>query len=203
MNLPAILLLTVWGAVLSGFDLRWQRLPNALTLPGAGAILIYAAATDRFTTAAAGGLLLATPYLLVHVCAPDALGAGDVKLALGLGAATAMSGPQTWVWAALAAPLLTAIAGIGRMLAESRPSPLVLASGTRPDRRVDSRWQRLLCAIASPASRAGSRSGRMLFSGARERHSAVRVHRSSVGGGRLAHGPAMCVASVVALLAAR
>ncbi|MFI1912540.1 prepilin peptidase [Nocardia sp. NPDC020380] len=163
MNLPAILLLTVWGAVLSGFDLRWQRLPNALTLPGAGAILIGAAATGRFATAAAGGLLLATPYLLVHVCAPEALGAGDVKLALGLGAATALSGPQTWVWAALAAPLLTAIAGIGRTLTENS----VLSSGIHPAVR--------------PLEPTGLRAR----------------------GGRLPHGPAMCVASVVALLAAQ
>ena len=59
-----------------------------------------------------GGLLLFVPYLLVHLVSPRALGAGDVKLAFGLGAATALAGASAWVLAALLAPLLTAFVGV-------------------------------------------------------------------------------------------
>ena len=40
------------------------------------------------------------------------MGAGDVKLALGLGALTGCFGVDVWLLAALAAPLLTAAIGI-------------------------------------------------------------------------------------------
>jgi leader peptidase (prepilin peptidase)/N-methyltransferase len=39
------------------------------------------------------------------------MGAGDVKLALGLGALTGCFGADVWLLAAIAAPLLTAVAG--------------------------------------------------------------------------------------------
>ena len=48
-------------------------------------------------------------YLLVHLVAPAAMGAGDVKLAIGLGALTGCFGVDVWLLAALAAPLLTAL----------------------------------------------------------------------------------------------
>ena len=37
------------------------------------------------------------------------MGAGDVKLAIGVGALTGAFGPDVWLLAALAAPLLTAL----------------------------------------------------------------------------------------------
>ena len=40
------------------------------------------------------------------------MGAGDVKLALGLGALTGCFGADVWLLAALVAPLLTAVAGL-------------------------------------------------------------------------------------------
>jgi leader peptidase (prepilin peptidase) / N-methyltransferase len=49
---------------------------------------------------------------MVHVTAPAAMGAGDAKLALGLGALTACFGTDVWTMAAIGAPLLTAVAGI-------------------------------------------------------------------------------------------
>ncbi|WP_067691887.1 prepilin peptidase [Nocardia jejuensis] len=123
MNLPALLALTLWGAVLSWIDLRSRRLPNALTLPGAAAVLGYSCGLGRPGPAALGAVLLGVPYLLVHLVSPSALGAGDVKFALGLGAATALGGAHTWVWAALAAPVLTAVAGAGALLVRTlRPA---------------------------------------------------------------------------------
>ncbi|WP_040809577.1 prepilin peptidase [Nocardia concava] len=117
MSALPTLLFTAWCTALSTYDLRTRRLPNALTLPGAAAALGYGFATGKPVLAVLGALLLALPYLTIHLCAPHALGAGDVKLALGLGAVTALHSPQTWAWAALAAPMLTAAAGVGMLLA--------------------------------------------------------------------------------------
>ncbi len=60
----------------------------------------------------AGALCLAALYLVVHLAAPAALGAGDVKLALGCGGLTGAFGADVWVLAALGAPLLTAVLGL-------------------------------------------------------------------------------------------
>ena len=59
--------------------------------------------------ALAGAAALAGVYLLVHLVAPAAMGAGDVKLAIGLGGLTGCFGVDVWFLAALAAPLLTAL----------------------------------------------------------------------------------------------
>lgn len=105
-----------WFAALSTIDIRTRRLPDLLTAPGAVSIIAVAAATGRGPVAVGGALLLATPYLLIHLIAPAACGGGDVKLALGTGAAAACGGAQCWVWAAVGAPLLTALAGVGILL---------------------------------------------------------------------------------------
>ncbi|WP_280269072.1 prepilin peptidase [Nocardia wallacei] len=112
MTFAAFGLLAVWCAVLSAVDVRERRLPTPLTGLGALAVFGYALADGRLAAAVAGALLLSVPYLLVHLTAPAAFGAGDVKLAVGLGAATACGGGQAWAWAALGAPLLTAAAGL-------------------------------------------------------------------------------------------
>ncbi|MEZ0365724.1 prepilin peptidase [Mycobacterium sp. pUA109] len=98
----------LWLGALSGYDAVCRRLPNWLTLPGAVSILAGAALAGRGGPAAAGALALAGVYLLVHLVVPTALGAGDVKLALGVGALTGCFGVDVWVLAALGAPVLTA-----------------------------------------------------------------------------------------------
>lgn len=102
----------VWLTALTVYDLRQRRLPNALTLPGAATILIAAAFAGRGQPALLGALALATLYLGVHLMAPAAMGAGDVKLAVGLGALTGAFGVDVWMLAAIAAPLLTAGWGV-------------------------------------------------------------------------------------------
>jgi hypothetical protein len=78
-----------WLTALTGFDLARRRLPNLLTLPGAVAILGWAVTTGRAAgPALAGAAALFAGYLLIHLVAPADLGAGDVKLALGVGALT-------------------------------------------------------------------------------------------------------------------
>jgi leader peptidase (prepilin peptidase)/N-methyltransferase len=61
-------------------------------------------------------------YLAVHVVMPAGLGAGDVKLALGVGAFTGAFGVDAWVLAALAAPLLTATWAV-LVVVGRRPAP--------------------------------------------------------------------------------
>jgi leader peptidase (prepilin peptidase) / N-methyltransferase len=102
----------LWMGALSICDVRHRRLPNALTLPGAGAILLAAALAGRGLPALAGAAALAGMYLLVHLAAPAAMGAGDVKLAIGLGGLAGCFGVGVWFLAALAAPLLTALWGV-------------------------------------------------------------------------------------------
>ena len=105
-----------WAAALSVTDIRRRRLPNALTLPGAVAILAGAAAVGSAIPALLGGLALAGLYLLVHLADPTGIGAGDVKLALGLGALTGTYGFPVWFLGALGAALLTVVVGVVAML---------------------------------------------------------------------------------------
>lgn len=112
MGAGAAGLVVGWLALLSVHDLRHRRLPNMLTLPGAVLILGAAVLAGRGTSAALGALALSLLYLAVHLMDPAALGAGDVKLAIGLGALTGAFGPQVWLLGAFGAVLLTALAGI-------------------------------------------------------------------------------------------
>ncbi|WP_280508934.1 A24 family peptidase, partial [Nocardia cyriacigeorgica] len=87
MEIFALIALAAWCMALSVSDIRSRRLPDLLTGPGAAVVFAYAGCTGRLAAALAGAALLAVPYLIVHVVTPAAFGAGDVKLAIGLGAA--------------------------------------------------------------------------------------------------------------------
>lgn len=102
----------VWAAVLCRTDLRDLRLPDPLTLGGAAAILAGALLCDRGMAALCGALALTGVYLSVHLAIPTAMGGGDVKLALGVGALTGSLGMGVWLLAALAAPVVTAAVGV-------------------------------------------------------------------------------------------
>jgi leader peptidase (prepilin peptidase) / N-methyltransferase len=101
-----------WMLALSCYDIRQRRLPNWLTIPGFAVITLAAGGFGHFRAALVGAAALAAVYLLVHLLAPAAMGAGDVKLALGLGALTGCFGADAWLLAALAAPVLTVAIGI-------------------------------------------------------------------------------------------
>jgi leader peptidase (prepilin peptidase)/N-methyltransferase len=98
----------VWLAALSFYDIRERRLPNWLTMPGAAVVLGIAAVYGRGGPAMLGALALFAVYALVHLASPAAMGAGDVKLAFGIGALTGTLGTDVWVLAAIGAPMLTA-----------------------------------------------------------------------------------------------
>jgi len=75
-------------------------------------VLLVAALGGRVGPALLGAIALVVPYLVVHLIAPAAMGAGDVKLAIGVGALTGLVGVDAWVLAAISAPLLTALWGL-------------------------------------------------------------------------------------------
>ena len=106
---PAVPAVAVWVLALTVWDLRTHRLPDALTLPPAAIVLAFATAAGHGVAALVGGLGLAACYLVVHLIDPAGMGAGDVTLALGLGALTATFGTTAWTLAAAGAPLLTVI----------------------------------------------------------------------------------------------
>jgi len=98
-----------WFTALSVYDIRQRRLPNWLTLPGGAIVPAVAAVCGHGREALAGAAVLALLYLVMHLATPAGMGAGDVKLAIGVGALTGAFGFDAWVLAAIAAPLLTAL----------------------------------------------------------------------------------------------
>jgi leader peptidase (prepilin peptidase)/N-methyltransferase len=109
-----------WLAMLSLYDIRERRLPNWLTVPGALVILAVAAAAGRGVPALVGACALTGLYLVVHLAAPAAMGAGDVKLAAGVGGLTGAFGVDVWVLAAMAAPLFTAVIALVSVVRRSK-----------------------------------------------------------------------------------
>jgi leader peptidase (prepilin peptidase)/N-methyltransferase len=109
----------LWLAALSIYDIRERRLPNWLTLPGAAVILAMAAVHGRGVPAMLGAVTLFGVYAVVHLVSPTSMGAGDVKLAIGIGALTATFGSDIWLLAALGAPLLTAGLAVAALLRQS------------------------------------------------------------------------------------
>jgi leader peptidase (prepilin peptidase)/N-methyltransferase len=100
--LPVPLVVTAFAVPLLLADLRYLRLPNALTLsayPVFGAAVGVAAAhggASLAVRAGVGALVFGGAHLLVHRLRPDSLGAGDVKLSGSLGLVLGAAG-----WAAL------------------------------------------------------------------------------------------------------
>ena len=111
-----------WLVVLSLYDIRERRLPNRLTVPGAIVILLVSTAMDRGGPALMGAGALAGLYLVVHLVAPTGMGAGDVKLAAGVGGLTGAFGYDVWVLAAIAAPLFTAAIACVAVVGRSKPT---------------------------------------------------------------------------------
>ena len=107
MGAAGVCVLT-WFAGLSWYDIRERRLPNWLTVPGAVVILMCATSMGLGSPALVGAVALFAIYLALHVIAPAGMGAGDVKLAIGIGALTGAFGIDVWFLAAIWAPLLTA-----------------------------------------------------------------------------------------------
>ena len=96
-------------------DRRAHRVPNSLVIgmlaPVVLAVLVADRPFDRFMALALGAAAMASPLLLVHLVSPAAMGFGDVKLAIGLGAALGVVAPE------LALPALAAACGLTLLVA--------------------------------------------------------------------------------------
>jgi leader peptidase (prepilin peptidase) / N-methyltransferase len=103
---------STWLVLLCVYDIRERRLPNWLTMPGALAIIAVAVVAGRGVPALWGAIGLAGLYLVVHLISPASMGAGDVKLAAGVGGLTGAFGFDAWALAAVTAPLLTAAVAV-------------------------------------------------------------------------------------------
>ncbi|KUL28306.1 prepilin peptidase [Streptomyces regalis] len=96
------LLLAPVGVLLTVVDFRVRRLPNPLTLPLAGAALallgLVALVPEHagdWPTALWAALALGAGYYVLYLVNPGGMGFGDVKLALGAGAALGWYGWST------------------------------------------------------------------------------------------------------------
>ena len=114
--------IVVWMAALSIYDLRVRRLPNWLTLPGALVILVVATVQGRGGAAMLGAVSLFGLYLLVNLWSPAAMGAGDVKLAVGIGALTGSFGVEVWTLGAFGAAVLSGVWACAAALRGTRPT---------------------------------------------------------------------------------
>lgn len=102
-------LFVFWVAFLVAWDICTRKLPDHLTLPGAGLIGIWALMVEPwFLLGGVGWFLL---YLLSAVVT-GGLGGGDIKFALGLGTVAAAGGVQSWLFAVLGASLLTLLLAV-------------------------------------------------------------------------------------------
>lgn len=93
MTTAAWALALLFAALAAACDLRWRRIPNALTAPAAGIGLLLGLVSGReapVLAAAAAGWALG--YLLWRL---GAVGGGDVKLLATLGA---LLGWRLWFW---------------------------------------------------------------------------------------------------------
>lgn len=118
----------VWVAFLVSWDICTRRLPDHLTLPGAGIIGLWAVVVEPwFLMGGMGWFLL----YLVSAGVVRGIGGGDIKFALGLGTVAATGGVKAWMMAVVGASLFTiALAGV---LAVVYSHPRM---GVRVDRRV-------------------------------------------------------------------
>lgn len=126
--LPVPIAITVLGVPLAAIDLRYRRLPNALTLAAVGVIacamvaVAAGAGTAAVLPAAAwGGIGLTAAHLAVHVAAPASLGGGDVKLASSIGAVLGAVGWQAVLLGSLLASGVAFLLGTAARLLR-RPS---------------------------------------------------------------------------------
>lgn len=127
-------LLAWWCVCAATVDVLVRRLPNVLTVGGGAVIVGAALAAGHGRAALVGAALLTVPLLVVHLAAPGALGGGDVKLAVGLGAITGVAGASAWMIGALLPPVLTGVAGLIAMRRRGRGAaagagPAVLPHG--------------------------------------------------------------------------
>lgn len=115
---PALLGLAWLGAAAGVVDVRHRRLPDALTLPALpGALVLLAPLGGQAVLRGlAGAAVAVAAHAAVHLVAPRAMGAGDVKLAGPLGAVLAAASWSTLLLGAVGAALLSAFLALAGLL---------------------------------------------------------------------------------------
>lgn len=101
-----------WCVAVSIVDVAVRRLPNRFTAAGYAVVLGVSVWSGALWTAVTGSVLLAGIHLVLHLISPGTLGAGDVKLALPLGAITGLGGAQVWLLSAFLAPVITVVVAV-------------------------------------------------------------------------------------------
>ena len=112
-----------WLAVAAGaVDVRARRLPDALTLPAlpVALLLLIPVGGSAVWRGVLGAAVAAAAHLLVHLAAPAALGAGDVKLSAPLGAALGAGSWEALVVAGLLAALFSGALAAAVLVARGR-----------------------------------------------------------------------------------
>ena len=117
--LTALAVTTMTPATVAALvDWRAHRVPNTLVIltlaPVVLAVVVANEPAPLLAAVAAGAGVMALPLLLVHLLAPAAMGFGDVKLAVVLGAALGVIAPE------LAVPALAAGSGLTLLAASCR-----------------------------------------------------------------------------------
>lgn len=112
--LPVPLLLGWLAVPLAAVDLARRRLPDAFTLPAypllglaVGLAAVLGSGPGLGLRAVTGVLLFGGAHILIYLCSPRALGAGDVKLAGSLGAVLGAVGWSALVVGATIAAFIT------------------------------------------------------------------------------------------------
>ncbi|MFF3394181.1 prepilin peptidase [Streptomyces sp. NPDC002669] len=122
-ELAVWLLLAPLGVLLATIDRRVHRLPDPLTLPAAGAVVVLLGVAallpehgGSWLSGLLGGAALGGFYFLLFLINPNGMGFGDVKLALSLGVALGWYGWAVLFAGGFAGFLLGAAYGFGLMV---------------------------------------------------------------------------------------
>jgi leader peptidase (prepilin peptidase)/N-methyltransferase len=128
---PALAVFAVLAVVLAVIDVCTLRLPDAILLPGAGAVLVLlggaAAVTGqpgRVVGVGGGAAAAFLACLVVRLARPAAFGGGDVKLAGLCGAVLGWVGPEAVASGIALGFLAGGAAAAGVVLAGARGAPL-------------------------------------------------------------------------------
>ncbi|MER6161585.1 prepilin peptidase [Streptomyces sp. NPDC001868] len=118
------LLLAPVGILLAVVDFTAHRLPDALTLPLAPALLVLLGAAalspgagGSWTAALLGSIALGTGFFVLFLSSPRSVGFGDVKLALALGVVLGWHGWGSVLVGTFMGFLLFSLYGVGLILA--------------------------------------------------------------------------------------
>jgi leader peptidase (prepilin peptidase) / N-methyltransferase len=129
--LPLLLGLSWLGVAAGTVDVLRRRLPDALTLPAVplGLVLLAPLGPVAVARGMAGAVVAVSAYGALHLLAPTAVGAGDVKLAGSLGAVLSGVGWPAAVLGAALAGVVTVLLALLMRQSVVPHGPGMLAAG--------------------------------------------------------------------------